>query len=233
MSAGDFAALQAAAEAAGGLAVSAFALAPDEPSPETLPGARVVALLSAGPGMWAAFRASGEAADGAPDPLDRWSARICAGLAARFGGVAAGPNDGPPWPPFLAWAQRAEPVWPSRVGPLVHARRGLWASWRGALGLASLAGVPPRAAGVSPCLGCPAPCLSACPAGAFRETPAGPLYDVAGCGAHVSGPSGEACRGGGCLARHACPAGIEGVPGPEQARFHMAAFLNSHGFVIE
>lgn len=232
MTGATLAELRAAAEAAGGMRVAAFALSPGAPAPETLPGARVVALLSSGPRMWAEFRASPEAADGGPDPLDRWSSRISAQLASDFGGVAIGPNDGPPWPPFLEWARRAEPVWPSRLGPLVHARLGLWAAWRGALGLPALEGVAPRPEpGPSPCLDCPAPCLSTCPVAAFAETPEGPRYDVAACAAHVASPSGAACLGRGCLARHACPVGGEGAPRAEQARFHMKSFLATRDLV--
>ncbi|SFI86547.1 hypothetical protein [Albimonas pacifica] len=219
----------ARAAAAEGLRAAAFAPRDGE-LPADRPGAPAAAgvLLAADGTTWARFQASPEARDGAPDPLDRWSARVAGALADRFGGRAVLPGDGPPWAPFLAWALRAEPAWPSRLGPLLHARRGLWASWRAALVFGALEGAPPPPApGPRPCDACPAACLRACPAGAFAETPQGPRYDVPACVAHLETPQGAPCREGGCLARHACPVGRAAAHGPAQAAFHMAAFLRA------
>ena len=218
-----FAEIARAAEAEG-LRAAAFA-----PSPGEVPGDPAAGVLLAADGAsWARFQASPEASDGAPDPLDRWSARVAGALAERFGGRAALPSDGPPWAPFLAWALRAEPAWPSRLGPLVHRERGLWASWRAAILFERLEGAPPPPApGPRPCDGCAAPCLSACPVQAFAETPQGPRYDAAACAAHLETPQGAPCREGGCLARHACPLGRAAAHGPAQAAFHMAAFLHA------
>ncbi|SES64841.1 hypothetical protein [Oceanicella actignis] len=224
--------LAALGRAAGahGLAVAAADLpaadppAADPPADQPWRGARAVALLRAdGPRMWEAFRAAPEWADGAPDPLDRWSARIVAELAARFGARAAGPSDGPPHPPFLRWALLAEPAWPSALGMLVHAQEGLWASWRGALLFDAPLGAPPARRGARPCDDCARPCLRACPVGAFGAGG----YDAEACARHVAGPEGGACRAGGCLARRACPVGRARAPGAEQAAFHMAAFLRA------
>jgi hypothetical protein len=74
-----------------------------------------------------------------------------------------------------------------------------------------------------PCTGCPAPCRTACPVEAF----AGGSYDVPRCVAHIAAPQGAACRRGGCLARHACPAGRAAVPPKPQCGFHMEAFLRA------
>jgi hypothetical protein len=180
--------------------------------------------------MWAVFRTSPEAGDGAADPLDRWSARVAGALAARFGGRAVLPNDGPPYAPFLQWAARAEPVWPSRLGMTLHAERGLWASWRAALLFEGLEGAPEAPArGARPCDACGAPCLSACPVGAFAETEAGPRYDAAACAAHLGRPEGAECRERGCLARRGCPVGADWAHEPERAAFHMAAFRRARG----
>ncbi|MEM1313392.1 MAG: ferredoxin [Pseudomonadota bacterium] len=224
----SFADIAAAARDAG-FEASALAPAPGEVPESLLPDARAVVLLgSAGPATWAAFQASPEAADGAPHPLDRWSRRLADGLAARFGGAAVLPFDGPPYVPFLRWAARAEPVWPSRLGMTLHARKGLWASWRAALALpGALPDAPAPEPGPRPCDPCAAPCLAACPVSAFEETPEGPRYDADRCAAHLRSPSGEACREGGCLARRACPVGTGFTPSSEQGAFHIAAFLRA------
>ncbi|MEM6743147.1 MAG: ferredoxin [Pseudomonadota bacterium] len=223
-----FADLAEAAQAAG---FEASALAPDPGEvPETLlPKARAVVLLaSAGRATWAAFQASPEAADGDPHPMDRWSRRRAAALARRFGGAAALPFDGPPYIPFLRWAARAEPVWPSRLGMTLHARKGLWASWRAAIALPEpLPDAPEPASGPRPCDACPAPCLAACPVSAFVETHEGSRYDADRCAAHVRSAAGAPCREAGCLARRACPVGADYAHAPDQGAFHLAAFVRA------
>jgi hypothetical protein len=108
----------------------------------------------------------------------------------------------------------------------VSPARGLWMSYRGALGFAGQLTLPPRPS-ATPCEGCPAPCLTACPVDAF----AGGAYDVPRCVAHVASAAGAACRTG-CLVRDACPAGA-GVCLPlEQRGFHMAAFLAAQGAAV-
>jgi len=63
---------------------------------------------------WPAFAASPEAADGAPDPLDRWSSRLITAIAGSVGASPLFPFGGPPFLPFQRWAQRAEPSIPRR-----------------------------------------------------------------------------------------------------------------------
>ena len=202
--------------------VGAFHPAPDDGAPAGL--ATVVLLGPADRTMWAIFRGSAEAHDGLPDPLDRWSRRVIAEIAERLGAVALFPFDGPPWHPFQRWAARGEGAVTSPVGMQVTPGRGLWASYRGALGFCARLPLHPLAHdhGGDPCLGCPAPCLTACPVHAF----AGGRYDVPACVAHVSAAEGGACLDG-CLVRASCPAGA-GLDLPaEQRRFHMTAFLRA------
>jgi epoxyqueuosine reductase len=190
-----------------------------EPGEGAPPGARSLALLSPdGPRFWTHFAASPEYAEDAPDPLDRWSRRVVGALAAEVGGAALFPFDGPPWPPFPLWARRSGRAWPSPLGMLVHAERGLWISFRGAVALAEPA--PPAKPAPPPCPACAAPCRIACPVGAF--TRAG--YDAAACRAHLERPEGAPCRESGCLARRACPVGADRAPGAAQAAFHLRAF---------
>ena len=102
----------------------------------------------------------------------------------------------------------------------VSAERGLWVSYRGALGFSRPVAVAGKSR-ANPCLGCPAPCLTACPVDAF----AGGAYDVSRCVAHITGAAGTACRQGGCLVRHACPAGQGRAPPQAQCSLHMEAFI--------
>jgi len=215
-----------AALVAEGLAFrGAFHPGPDDAAPDTPegPAGTVVLAGNAGPGMWAAFSKSEWAAE---HPLDAWSRRVMGAIAERLGGRYVNPSDGPPYPPFLRWAQNAEPVRPSAIGMLIHPDYGLWHAYRGALVLAERLALPPPDTRPRPCDSCAdKPCLTACPVGAFA--PDG--YDVAACASHVASAAGSDCRTAGCLARHACPVGRDYAYAPEQAAFHMAAFLRAQG----
>lgn len=214
----------AAALAPHGLGVTGgFHPEPEDGAPE---GTGTLLLVGAdGAAMWKRFRASPEMTDGAPHPLDRWSERVLGGVAEGLGAEALFPFGGPPYRPFTRWAPRAEGARSSPLGVFVTPERGLWASWRGALGFGARLGLGGLAAAPfpDPCAGCPAPCITACPVGAFE----GGRYDVPRCVGHAGAPKGRECRERGCLARHACPVG---APLPEaQAAFHLAAFLRGHG----
>jgi hypothetical protein len=190
--------------------------------PDGRAAASVLMIGNAGPGAWAQFSAAPEASDGAPDPMDRWCRRVLGGLADGFGGVAIFPSDGPPYPPFVAWAKRAAPVRESPIGMLIHPVFGLWHAYRGALALPERLPQPPLESRAYPCDTCQdRPCLTTCPVSAFG--PEG--YDVSACAAHIATPAGADCLGLGCRARRACPIGREFVYDPPQAAFHMTAFL--------
>ena len=171
---------------------------------------------------WDAFERSPEAGDGAPDPLDRWSRRSLDGIACSFGAEALYPFGGPPYWPFPSWARRAEPLWPSPLGMLIHSEYGLWHSYRGALALQEDLALASARAGERPCETCSErPCLNACPVRAFTTEG----YDVGRCREHLRSPDGRECVEGGCLARRACPVGSTFAQGPRQTQFHMRAFL--------
>lgn len=185
--------------------------------------ATVLLVGHVGSGIWPAFRAARTAG---PDPLDRWSRSVLEEIGEEFGGRTVMPSDGPPYWPFQQWAMRAEPVFPSPLGILIHPVYGLWHGYRGALLFEDRLELPARAAGASPCETCSdGPCLSACPVKAFS----GGGYDVSACRAHLRSGAGETCLGGSCLARRACPAGAEYHYGEDHARFHMEAFLGGLG----
>jgi hypothetical protein len=207
--------------AAAGLAWrGALALQPED----GLGDGTLVLLGFAGGLGWPAFAASPEALDGARDPLERWSRRVIDALAARWGGLAVYPMDGPPYRPFQRWALRAEPVHPSPLGLLIHPEWGLWHSYRGGVALPEALALPdvPRAA--SPCETCEGrPCLTTCPVGAF--TPG--HYDTRVCVAHLAAPEGADCMDAGCRARLACPVGAAYRYTAAQAQFHMRAFRSA------
>jgi hypothetical protein len=170
---------------------------------------------------WAAFAASSEAEDGAPNPLDRWSRRIVDAIAADLGASALYPFQGPPWLPFQRWAQRGDAVFVSPLGILIHPEFGLWNSYRGALAFDERLELPAKPTQASPCESCAEkPCLATCPVSAFS----GGGYDVARCRAHIATPAGTNCMSDGCLARIACPVGATHRYAAPQAAFHMRAF---------
>ncbi|WP_316013552.1 ferredoxin [Roseobacter sp. HKCCA0434] len=180
-------------------------------------GGRVALLAPDTRRFWAHLDTQPEAHDGLPDRVDRWSARVIGALADRFGAEPMLPFGGPPWHPFIAWAAESGQAWPSPVTLLVHARMGLWVSFRGALRLPEPLPALPEPA--RPCAPCPAPCRTACPVDALTSDG----YDAASCKAHVMSDQGLACRTG-CLVRKACPVGRDFALPPAQARHHMRAF---------
>lgn len=208
-----------------------FRFAADEAAPSLPDGRRADTLLmvgNAGAAMWPAFSAAPEARDGAPDPLNRWSARVLTAVAGEVEAKAFFPFEGPPYHPFIAWAKRAEPVAESPLGILIHPRYGLWHAYRGALAFAVPIALPPAEAGERPCDRCAdRPCLGACPVGAFTGT----HYEVPRCVQHLSTPAGLDCMDLGCRARRACPVGQAYDYHPGQAAFHMAAFLDARKLV--
>lgn len=195
-------------------ALGALDLAPDE-----VPGhASLVLLGPAGPGFWPHVTASPEFADGAPDPLDRWSRRVIGALAHDLGARALFPFDGPPWHPFTGWARRSGRAWPSPVGLLVHDTQGLMLSYRGALALPHRLDLPPAAP--RPCDTCAdQPCRTACPVGALSSGG----YDVPACKDDLDRP-GNDCMARGCAVRRACPVSDGAGRSAAQSAFHMGYF---------
>ncbi len=181
-------------------------------------GATILLLGPYEPGFWPAFSNTAEARDGAADPIDRWSKRVINSLAGRWGGVAVFPSDGPPYPPFQAWARVSGRAWDSPVGMLIHDAAGLWVSYRGAIRLPYLLDLPD--ARNQPCLTCAAPCVTACPVGALG--PDG--YDVPACKAHLNGADSADCMGQGCAVRRSCPVSESYGRLHAQSAFHMKAF---------
>lgn len=199
----------------------AFRPAPNDGVPAE--GACLVLVGNDGPMMWHAFRAQRQAG---PNPLDSWSRHHLSRIAGEVGARAFFPFGGPPHLPFQRWALKAEPLHPSPIRTLLHRRFGLWHAYRGALLFPGLfpgpLELPAEEDWPSPCVGCAnQPCLQSCPVAAWRPG----RLDLGACIAYLGGPAGGDCMACGCLARRACAVGREHVYAPEQAAFHMAAFL--------
>ena len=173
---------------------------------------------NAGPAMGDVFRANRP--DG-PDPLDRWTRAVIAPIAAQLGARAVYPFEGPPYFPFMRWAQRAEPVFPSPIMMTIHPEYGLWHAYRAALIFQDDIQIPVRSDDPRPCDSCvDKPCLATCPVSAFT----GESYLVDQCKDHLRTESGADCMDEGCRARRACPVGTAYYWGEEMAGFHMHAF---------
>jgi ferredoxin len=171
------------------------------------------------PAFWPAFTQSPEWQDGAPDPMDRWSARIIGGWAADLGARALFPFGGPPFAPFYAWALRSGRMHSSPVQFLVHDSAGLFVSFRGALALRERVDLPP--APPNPCDSCRTqPCRTACPSGALTAE----SYDVPRCRSYLASPAGAENLSGGCLVRRSCPVSQNFGRIPAQSAYHMQQF---------
>ena len=185
--------------------------------------ASLVLVGNSGPAMWQAFgaaRAAGRFAD-CDNPLDDWVRNVLSGVAEELVAAPLFPFGGPPHLPFQRWAQRAEAVYPSPLGVLIHPDYGLWHAYRGALAFAERLDLPPRDARPRPCDTCAdKPCLTTCPVDAFGQDG----YDVPACIEHISSPEGADCMDMGCRARRACPVGRGYIYEPANAAFHMTAF---------
>ncbi len=186
----------------------------------------VVIVGNGGPEMWrhfAAARSTEQRRDDA-NPLNDWSAAVLRPIAERLGARVLFPFDRP-YLPFQRWAVRADTVWPTPIGPLIHPEFGLWHAYRAALVFTPGFPLPPRVEAVNPCTTCPdRPCLSACPVGAYSANG----YDVPACIDHISTKAGRECMDFHCGARRACPVGTDRTYEPAQSAFHMARFRASN-----
>ena len=106
----------------------------------------------------------------------------------------------------------------SPVRLLVHKEKGLFISFRGALGINEYIESSNNSKDI--CTPCEKPCLTSCPASALNQEG----YDVIRCKEYLNTPSGRECRDG-CLVRRSCPSG-QNLRLKEQSNFHMRAFLS-------
>ena len=178
-------------------------------------------LLGAGKGFWPAFCAAPEYNDNQRDPVDRWSRRVITALAESFAAQAHFPFGGPPYAPFINWAQKSGRAFSSPTGMLVHDTVGLMISYRGALHLEGEIAIPP-ATDRSPCLTCIGqPCSTACPVGALGADQA---YNLAACHGYLDSSAGADCMARGCAVRRACPLSVGAGRSDAQSALHMRSF---------
>jgi len=207
----------------------------DDAVPEVTGGtdAVVVVVGNAGSEIWPHFDAAKGAArrQDEKNPLNDWTAEVMRPIADKLGARVHFPFDRP-YHPFQRWAMKADSVWQSPLGPLIHPRYGLWHAYRAALVFEPGFAVPPRPSAQNPCEICPdRKCLNACPVGAYEVG----RYDVPACVGHIASPKGKSCIDLHCLARRACPVGGKMVYEPAHAEFHMSKFLANavNRFVVE
>lgn len=207
----NYDALEAAANARFLTIVGAF-------HPEAADAKTILLLGPDEPTFWPHFITTPEYQDGQPDPMDRWSKCVIRGLADYANGTAQFPSDGPPYPPFIAWALACDGIWQSPVGLLVHHKAGLFVSFRGAIALPEKIDLP--SAPGSPCKGCAKPCLTACPVDAMSVG----HYDVQACKSYLNSDLTNACMETGCFVRRSCPVSKKYGRMAHQSAFHMASF---------
>ena len=185
------------------------------------PATAAILVGSAGAAWWTPFqRWIDRQPDVLADPLDTWSREIIGRAAAACDGVVIMPNDRP-FQPFQRWAMRAEGLRPSPIGMLIHQQYGLWHAYRGAILVDEPIDPAPLHELNHPCDACRGkPCLNSCPVGAYSAEG----FAHRDCLGHVRGANGAVCRESGCLARNACPVGVEWRYPPEVQAFHQRAF---------
>ena len=190
-----------------------------------LAGARAAAIVGSGGGAFfdRFAAASPEASDGAPNPLDRFTARVATAAASEALaplGVSHAlyfPFDwAEPRIPFQRLGRAAGLGAPGPLGLQIHPVYGPWWAYRGLVVVdRALPARPPIGDG---CAGCDAPCVGACPAHAVSR--AG--FDVAAC--HARRMVAEPCRLS-CAARIACIRGPAHRYSDAALAFHMAASM--------
>ncbi len=183
----------------------------------------VVIIGNAGSAMWPHFDAASGAEQrlATQNPLNDWTAAVMRPIAAKLGARVHFPFD-QPYHPFQRWAMKADSVWQSPLGPLIHPQYGLWHAYRAALVFEPDFALPPRPAAENPCESCAdRKCLKVCPVDAYEDG----NYDVPACVRHIATDEGKSCIDLHCLARRACPIGRDKVYLPPHAAFHMSKFL--------
>jgi ferredoxin len=192
-----------------------------------LPGARGALVVgSGGPAFFEAFTRARAAGDGAPSPFDRYTRSVVeAGARAALDPLGVshaehfpflGASVGGVVIPFQRLGRAAGLAASSPLGLQIHPTYGAWWAYR-ALVVVD-AELPPGVPLGDGCVGCPAPCVAACPAGAVRREG----FSVPAC--HARRLEAVACHLS-CVARHACIRGPEHRYSDEQLAFHMAASM--------
>jgi hypothetical protein len=184
------------------------------------PGARTGLVIGdGGPEFFSRFSRAGDRSPA--DPLDAYTRAVVSAVLSRVLGQEPGAfalrfpfTRELPLLPMQRLGLAAGLPPPGPLGLQIHPRFGSWWAYRAfAVVPALLFDEPPLP---SPCQGCPAPCVSACPGGAVA--PAG--FAVTRCSRQRL--ADEGCRES-CAARLGCPVGSTERYPAEQLAFHMHA----------
>ena len=189
----------------------------------------LVVLLQTGANYWEHLRNlrnRDPELDAHADPLDTLSRRLSLRLSTLLGEA----HQGSEFPfasslNFVALGQRMGAGLPSRLRVLIHPVYGTWITFRMLFYIRDSRGVlpttPPIA--VDACNGCPAPCIPACPAGAFVGKAGAEQLDYP-MSFRYRKDHGGTCADA-CAARVACPVGAEHrYPADSLAHSHHRAF---------
>ena len=171
------------------------------------------------PFFWKIFTESREYVDGEIDPLDRWSERILSSIAKEHRIKTYFPFDKDKNWPFYSWALECDEINSSPIKLLVHNEKGLFISFRGALGLNHK--ILPDRQPTAVCIGCSKPCENSCPIEAVNSKG----YNAKKCIEYISKSKNKECLSG-CLVRKSCPYGSNLQPS-NQSLFHMNSFLKT------
>ena len=208
-------------EALASLGLNAVGVADGGPWQEVLPGCRSVLVLgSGGTGLWEAFCADCRAH---PAHLQEELHPLDSFVARSLDQIDPTPPESRRWVQcsateetvvdFRTLALQAGLGWPSLLGLLISPEFGPWMGLRAACFTTEALPQTPPAAGDGPCPGCPAPCITACPATAVSREG----WDVKRCSNHHFDTTDCAEK---CDARRACPEGEAHRYGDVQTRYH-------------
>lgn len=188
------------------------------------PGYRRAVLLGSGGGrFWERFHREEHDTSGERDPLDGYTERRVETLLAILReddpqAIAAYPfSHLHQLLPFLGLTQSLPFLQTAPFGVTLDPVHGPWFAWRAAILTAAAypESVFPEAA---PCVSCPAPCESACPAGAVHREG----FSWRDCADYrlAEAPCRETC-----LAREACPVGTASRYPRDEIRYHYRGSL--------
>lgn len=194
---------------------------PARRSAAVAPGSKSILVVGSGGGaLWRAFlddlRRDPSGLTAEPHPLDAFVRRAVAAADPRLGQAPRrwfwSSAEAEVHLDFRVLAQVAGLGAPGRLGLLMHPVYGPWLGLRAACFLEAEL-TPSAPAGEGPCAGCPAPCVAACPGGAFP----GGAWSVDACTSfRLSSPE---CAGT-CHARGACPEGAAHRYPAEEVAYH-------------
>jgi hypothetical protein len=186
-----------------------------------LPGVRTAIVIGDGGGdFFAGFCQQHDPACDSSDPLDAFTERTIRAVVAMVvpadESILGFPFSDPRPLPMQVLGEAAGLPPPSPLGIQIHPRFGPWWAYRAILLLREeIAALPPiRTA----CVGCPAPCIAACPVAA----PGRAGFRISACADHrMANPACELD----CGARRACVVAPEQRYTDHQLAFHMRASL--------